>query len=90
MATELKFTIGDGVWTAEVVSAGTPMAVEVNRTESGPFIVKGSIDDLSQVTLRDFGPGADRNLLFEIDVPEGVTIHFISYSEVVGAKTEGA
>lgn len=90
MATNLNFTKGDGVWTAEAVSPGNPIAVEVNRAVGGPFIVKGSIENLSQVTLRDFGPNADRNLLFEIDVPEGVTIHFTSYSEVVGAKTEGA
>lgn len=90
MATELKFTKEDGVWIADVVSPGTPIAVEVNRTEGGPFLVKGSVGDLKQVTLRDFGPRAERNLLFEIDVPESVNLHFISYTEVKSAKTEGA
>lgn len=89
MATELNFTKEDGVWTAETVSSGTPMAVEVNRTEGGPFLVKGSVGDLKQVTLRDFGPRAERNLLFETDVPESVKLHFISYTEVESAKTEG-
>lgn len=89
MATELKFTIGDGVWRAEVVSPGSPIAVEVNRAEGGPLLVKGSVEGLREIPLHYFGPKTDRDLLFEVDVPDGVRIHLTSYTEVTGAKYQG-
>lgn len=89
MATNLEFTKTDGVWTAEVVSPGSAIAVEVNRTECGPLLVKGSVEGLKEIPLHYFGPKTDRDLLFEVDVPEGVRIHLISYTEVTGAKYQG-
>ncbi len=89
MATELEFTKNEGVWKAEVVSPGSPIAVEVNRSAIGPFLVKGSISGMAEVLLKDFGPGAYKDLLFEIDVPEGINLCFTSYTEVISAKIEG-
>ena len=89
MATELNFTKGDKAWAAEVVSTGTPMAVEVNRTEGGALLVQGSVDGLRKVPLHYFDRNTDRDILFEVDVPEGVRIHLTSYAEVEASKAEG-
>jgi len=89
MATELKFTKSGKEWQSEAMSPGNPIAVEVNRSANGPFLVKGSINGMAEVLLKDFGPGAYKDLLFEIDVPNGVNLHFTSYTEVVSAKIEG-
>ena len=89
MATVLEFTKAEGVWKAEVVSPGSPIAVEVNRLAIGPFLVKGAISGMAEVLLKDFGPGAYKDLLFEIDIPEGINLYFTSYTEVTSAQIEG-
>lgn len=89
MATKLNFTKDDKAWTAEVVSAGTPIAVEVNRKTAGALLVQGSVEGLRKIPLHYFDRNSDRDLLFEVDVPEGVRIHLTSYAEVEAAKAEG-
>lgn len=90
MAKELNFTKNDqGHWEASFAASGERMAIEVNRKSSGPLLVSGSIDDLKEILLRDFGPKANEDLMFEIDVPEDVTVTIVSFTEVEEAKVTG-
>lgn len=91
MATSLSFTQNEqGHYEASCTSQGDRMAVEVNRTAPGTLIIFGCIDGLEKTTLQNFGPGADQNIIFEIDVPEDVELSIVSYTEVTSAKITGA
>lgn len=87
MATALSFTkTSGGHWEASFTSSGDRIAVEVNRVASGPLIVCAAIDSMNKKTVQDFGPGADADMIFEVDVPEGITITVISFTEVKTGK----
>lgn len=91
MATALSFTkTSGGHWEASFTSSGDRIAVEVNRASAGTLLVLGCIEGLEKTTLQNFGPGADQDLIFEIDVPADVKIFLVSYSEVSAAKIVGA
>lgn len=90
MAKELNFTENSrGYWEASFSSSGERIAIEVNRKNAGPLIVLGSIDGLKKIMLKDFGPKPNEDLIFEIDVPEEVTVTIISFTEVEDAKATG-
>ncbi len=90
MATTLSFVQNEhGHYEASCTSSGDRMAVEVNRTSPGTLIIFGCIDGLEKTILQNFGPGADQNIIFEIDVPDEVVISIVSYTEVTSAKITG-
>lgn len=90
MATDLTFTQdAQGHYLANCTSSGDRIGVNINRTAPGTLIVFGSIDDLEDSPLFNFGPGGDQNLIFEIDVPADVKLTLVSYTEVTAAKITG-
>ena len=90
MVNDLNFTQNaKGYYEASVTSSGDPIAVKINRADFGTFIVYGTIDNLEPSILSNFGPGADQDLIFEIDAPADVNIILVSYTEVVAAKITG-
>lgn len=91
MANTLTFTNDNqGHWESSCTSSGERMAVQINRAASGPLIVYGSIDGLDRIILKDFGPRANKDIIFEIDVPADMIITLVSYPKVTAAKTVGA
>lgn len=90
MAEELNFTQNSqGKWETTFTSSGDRMAVEVERTNSGSLIIYGRIEDMEKRFIHDFGPGANRAMIFEIDVPADIDITILSYTEVTSAKIVG-
>lgn len=86
MATALTFTKNPhDKWEASLISTGDRLAVEVNRKATGSLIVYGHIGSLEPIILQDFGPSAAQDIMFEIDVPEGVEITIVSYPEIADA-----
>lgn len=88
MANEIDFVKNEkNYWEASIASSGESIVVEITREKGGTFLVFGNLEGLDKVLLENFGPGADRNLMMQIDdIPEGVTITFISFTEVKSAK----
>lgn len=90
MVTELIFSHNArGRWEASFTASGERMGIEVNRATSGPLIVTAGIDGLKTKQIRDFGPNADSDIIFEIDMPADIEISIISFTEVVAAKVTG-
>lgn len=89
MAKQLVFEKDEnGHWVASFTSTGETMALEINRTEGGTLQIFGNLEGMEKVLLKNFGPGAFKNQLFEVDVPGNVTITVESYTEVTGANYE--
>lgn len=90
MATQLSFTKNEkNQWEGSFVSSGNPCAIEVNRENPGTLIIYGNIEGMEKVILHNFGPGADCNILAEIDVPSDVVITVVSFVEVTDAQIVG-
>ena len=90
MAKELNFTQNSqGKWESSFVASGDRIGAHIKRDKPGPFIAYGSIEDVEATILHDFGPSAQDNLMFEIDVPADVNVTFVSYTEVTAAKITG-
>lgn len=90
MATDLTFSQNaHGYFEASCTSLGDRIAVKINRVTSGALLVYGTIEEMEPSILHSFGPGSDRNLMFEIDVPADVNVKFVSYTEVDDAKIIG-
>lgn len=88
MSTELSFTQdSQGRWTASFASSGERVAIEVNRTADGPLTVSASIGRLRPKPIMEFNRDAD--LLFEIDLPAGVTVALTSFTEVTAGQVTG-
>lgn len=89
-ATDLTFTQNaQGHYEANCTSSGDRIGVNLNRAASGTLIVFGSIENLEKSPLYNFGPGADQDLIFEIDTPADVKLTLVSYTEVTAAKITG-
>lgn len=87
MATDLIFEKNNkNIWETTIQSNGETMVVELIRAEKGTLIIYGNIDGLDKIILSNLGPGADKNILFELDFPLGVIITIESYTEVLFAK----
>lgn len=87
--TELNFKkdANDRFWETSFVSTGERMAIELNRKKEGWCAIYGNIEGMSREMLHSFSTTAHRNLLFEVDVPSGVTVTIVSLSEVTMAKS---
>lgn len=87
MATNLTFTKNSqNLWETSYSTTGERVALEIIRTSSGPLIVKGNVGGLNDVTIKDFGPGAPADLLVDVDLPAGVSVSIVSFTEVTSAK----
>lgn len=62
-----------------------PITVEVQREEKKDFTVYAHIGDLKEVPI--FAVNTLDSIIFELDVPEGVTVKMVSWSPVVSAKS---
>lgn len=90
MATTLNFTQSiPNKWEASCTSSGNRMAVQINRSSKGPLLVYGNIDGLEKQILQDLGSDMEKDVIFEIDVPDGIEITIVSFVEVTGAKIVG-
>lgn len=90
MATNLTFTKNSrNLWVASYSTTGERVALEIIRVSSGPLIVKGNVGGLNDVTIKDFGPGAPADMLVDVDLPDGVSVSIVSFTEVTSAKVSG-
>lgn len=90
MATALTFSKNSqDQWEASFTATGDRIAVEVNRTSSGPLVVSASIDGLNKKTIHNFSPDSDADIIFEVDVPAEIEISILSFTEVTAAKVSG-
>ena len=85
MANELTFTKNGSRYEAEIISAGEPITVQIDRSEKKDLTVYGAIDGMEQVAL--FTTSILQNVLFQVDVPEGLKVKIVSWAPVTSAKT---
>ncbi len=79
----------NGHYEAEFETTGERMAVEVNRKEKGTLLAFARIDELNNVLVHNSGKNETEDILFEVDMPEGVTIKILSHTEVTSAMVTG-
>lgn len=86
MATNLTFT-QDGSKYVCTITPTAPCVIQIQRGTDGrrePFTVYAYLDDMNPVgiyTTDDYG-----DIIFELDVPEGVTVKLVSWRPVIAAK----
>lgn len=86
MATEINFTKdGSKKEVASFTSQG-PVVVQVLRDGKNYFTVYANLDGMEPVSI--FSTTTLQNLIFEVDVPEGVIVTMESYSHVSSAKRQ--
>lgn len=83
MATKLNFTKEGSRWVCEVNPA-VPFTAQVRMSEKKDFTVYGFIGDMEPVAL--FASNIYDNILFDVDVRDGVTVRMVAQSEVIDAK----
>lgn len=83
MASNLNFRQEGTRYIYEFTSSG-PVTIEVERDEKKEFTVYGYVDDLSPVPL--FSTSSFEDILFQVDVPEGVNVRLVSWCPVIAAK----
>lgn len=84
MAKDLTFE-NKGSYYECVLNPSEPVTVEVQRTDKKDFTVYAHIGELPDVPI--FSVNTMDNIIFELDVPEGVTIRMVSWSPVISAKS---
>ncbi|WP_307759275.1 hypothetical protein [uncultured Mediterranea sp.] len=93
---KLNFTQEGSKYKASFVSAGTTV-VQLEReykaeNNIGQLTVYAYIDGMNPVPVRNWTSyEASRNMIFQIDIPSGVTIEIVSLCSVINANiiTEG-
>lgn len=83
MATTLNFKQDGSKYIYDFVSSGA-VTIQVERDEKKDFTVYAFIDNLTPVPL--FTTSTFEDLIFLVDVPEGVNVRLISWCPVVSAK----
>lgn len=83
MATKLNFTKDGSRWVCEVNPA-VPFVAQVQMREKKDFTVYGFIGGMPPVSL--FASGLYDNIIFQVDVPAGVTVRMVAMSEVLDAQ----
>lgn len=76
-------------WQAKFNSGGSNVTVQVLRDKESFLIVYANLPGMEKVAVYTPGGNAPRNLLFSVDVPEGMEVTIESGSEVVKAKIMG-
>lgn len=83
MATKLNFTKDGSRYVCEL-NPSVPFTAQVQTKEKKDFTVYGSIGDMPPVAL--FASSIYDNIIFQVDVPEGVTVRMVAMSEVIDAE----
>lgn len=90
MAATLEFEPNsNGHYEAEFETTGERMAVEVNRKDKGFLLAFARIDSLNNILIYNSTKYGDEDIIFDVDMPEGVTIRVVSHTEVTGAMVTG-
>lgn len=82
MATKLTFTKDGSRWVCEL-NPSVPFTAQVQMKEKKDFTVYGYIGNMEPVSL--VATSIYDNILFQVDVPEGVTVKMVAMSEVIDA-----
>ena len=86
MATNLTFSKDGSKWTCTLTPTA-PCVIQIERGTDGdrqPFTVYAYLDSMTPVgiyTTDDFG-----SIIFDVDVPEGVTVKLVSWKPKISAK----
>lgn len=83
MATDLTFTQTGSRYEC-VITPSDPTTIQVSRGGGSDFTVYAYIDDMNPVSI--FTTNIYDNLIFQLDVPEGVSVRMVSWSPVTAAK----
>ena len=82
MATTLNFTKDGNKYVCDVTPSA-PTVVQVQMAEKKGFTVYEFIGDMPPVSV--FSTNILDNVIFQVDVAEGVSVRMVSWSEVVKA-----
>lgn len=82
MATNLTFT-KKGIWYVCEINPSEPTTIQVQLKEKSTFDVRQRIGDLPSVTV--FSTDIYDNIIFQVDVPDGVTVELATLSPVINA-----
>ena len=83
MATKLNFTKDGSKWVCEV-NPSVPFTAQVQMKEKKDFTVYAFIGNMKEVSL--FASNIYDNIIFQVDVPSGVTVRMVAQSEVIDAQ----
>lgn len=90
MAAELTFTKNtQGHYEATFETSGDPMAIEIDRKEPGHLLIYASIDGMDGDLIFSTDQYDERTFVRSIEMPEGVTLRVVSFTEVIEAKITG-
>lgn len=82
MATELNFT-KKGIWYVCELNPSEPTTIQVQLKKRATFDVRQRIGDMPSITV--YSTDIYDNLIFQVDVPDGVTVELASLSPVIKA-----
>lgn len=82
MATNLTFT-KKGIWSECEINPAVPVTVQVKLKDKATLDVRQFIGDMPPVTV--FTTDVYDNIIFQVDVPEGVTVLIATVGEVTKA-----
>lgn len=87
MATQqLSFTQSGEEYKASYVSSGSTV-VQIKRDEIGSLAVNAKIEGMDYVKVDGWSEyAAARNMMFQVDIPSGVTVEIISSVPVASAN----
>lgn len=85
--TDIEFTKSADYdrWEAGLIPS-VPITVEVNREEAKDFTVYASVDGNTMSYVPLYSTNRLKDLIFQIDVPEGLHVKLISWAPVSAAK----
>lgn len=83
MATELTFTKDGSKYICEITPSEVA-TIQVELAEKKDFTVYEFIGDMKPVSV--FSTNILDNIIFQVDVPEGVTVRMVSWAPVISAK----
>lgn len=83
MATKLNFTKDGSRWVCEL-NPSVPFVAQVEMKEKKDFTVYAYLGDMKPMAV--FASSLYDNIIFQVDVPEGVTVRMVAQSEVIDAE----
>lgn len=84
MATDINFTKRDGKKEYAEIKPTVPVVVQIEREDFGFLTIYGNLDDMKPTTV--FNDNHIKDLIFQVDVPAGVTVTIESGVHVLSAK----
>lgn len=78
-------------WVCEIAATGDRMVVQVDRDAPGLLLVWANVEGMRRVPVMRVEEDEMYDVIFEVDMPAGVTVTVESYGEPAAAKvmTEG-